>query len=154
MPKYNDRWEEEMIKMVPRATQSIKAKLSMELEIYKGVNSAINDSARQIENPGVGNPNVPMDNPFAQNNGNAMNKGNVRVRTMDAPGGYVNKQPEPSREQNNQYYSGGYSNQGGSSNYSSGNMMGSANTLILISTAVLVALVMFVSLYIMYTMGG
>ena len=57
MDRFNDRWEEEMKSAVPKSADYVKAKLAMELEIYKkssAINdSAINDSINKIEGVGA-----------------------------------------------------------------------------------------------------
>lgn len=53
MNRFNDRWEDDMRREVPRSADYVKAKLAMELEIYRkgyaSSNSAINDSINKIE---------------------------------------------------------------------------------------------------------
>lgn len=53
MNGFNDRWEDDMKREVPRSADYVKAKLAMELEVYRkgyaSSNSAINDSLNRIE---------------------------------------------------------------------------------------------------------
>lgn len=149
---FNDNWEEVMRKDgVPKSTDYIKAKLSMELELLKANGSVVNDSIGQIENNVVSEPSQNLDNPFASDSGNSMEKNNVRVRKIDVLGG-MPVYKEPTIDTSDRNYYGGY-NEDNVTGYSSNNMGGIASTLILISTAVLVTLVVLVSLYIMKTMG-
>lgn len=136
---------------VPKGTNYVKAKLSMELELLKASKSVVNDSIGKIENNVISEPSQNLDNSFASDNGNSMEKNNVRVRKMDVPGG-MPVYKEPTVDTSDRNYYGGYSDDNVTS-YSSSNTGGIANTLILISTAVLVTLVVLVSLYIMKTMG-
>ena len=136
--------EDDILNNTRGAIDIVKAKTSMELELYKASKvsseSAVNDSMNQI------------DNPFAPSN--SAERGNARVLTREYPGSvpnYNSQSVNNTSSQSGQYYGGGY-NGGYSSQDVSGNfpnMMGSVNTLILASIVTLVILVVFVSLFIL-----
>ena len=135
---YNDNWEEKMRGGIPKSIDFIKAKLSMELEMYKSSKSSISDSLDQINNP------------FTQD-GDAMNKNNVRVRKMDSPVSHPSYTPVDREYSSDRQYYGGYSETPSYQSYTNNN--GSASALILTAIAVLVVLVVFVSLFVMNSIG-
>lgn len=159
---YNDNWEEIMRNGgIPRSTDYIKAKLSMELEMYKNWHKTVSDSSRVIENTMVGqnlmnaeqsvvNDSLEqINNPFAD--GASMEKNNVRVRKMDAPVSHPSYTPIDRTASSDRQYYGGYSDAPSYQSYTNNN--GTASALILTAIAVLVVLVVFVSLFVMNSIG-
>ena len=160
---YNDNWEEIMRNEgIPRSTDYIKAKLSMELEMYRNRYNTVSDSSRVIENTMVGqnlmnaeqsvvNDSLEqINNSFAQD-GASMDKNNVRVRKMDAPVSHPSYTPVDRTSSNDRQYYGGYNEAPSYQGYTNNN--GSASALILTAIAVLVVLVVFVSLFVMNSIG-
>lgn len=139
MDRFNDRWEEDMKRAVPKSTDYVKAKLATELELYRVGNSVIKDSVNKIENAGTDNQN------------NAFSNDKRLVRTMEPNmSGNNNSFNNNSFDTSNIYDSNPLSGFGGvSTDEASGkNFYGSgySTALILSFTAALVFLVFLVCL--------
>lgn len=140
-----DNREQDVIDNVSSATNYIKGKIALELELHKKGRSVVSDSLSNLEN---------LDNNM-NNNKNLEKKSNVRVRTLTPygamPANNNSNNSNPFSEGNNHYYGNSYEN-----NYSAtytGSMNGAVSTLILAGVIALIVLVLVVSLVIMNYVG-
>lgn len=139
MPSYNDKWEDEILKVISKETKYIKDRLTPDLEEYRRSSSVISDSINTIEN---------YNNSFDDNsNGMEQTKNKTLVRTMGSPYSMPSGPVLKTDDSSNQYY--GESNNTVQQNSN----MGGATLLVLACTAILVLLVFLVSFYIMNGLG-
>lgn len=141
--KFNDRWEDNLKKVVPEAINSVKKDLEPVLEDYRKAGSVVNDSVNILES-------ADSPNPIESTNGSAEQKNKVLVRTMKPSNGQGPVYPVNNSTDNNYNYSSSEYFENGSQQNST---LGSVSTLILILTAILVVLVVIVSLFIINSMG-
>lgn len=163
--------EDNILRNIPNSIESCKLVLEPELKKKLLSESAINNSVNVITNMGVNEANTPYlsddrvnfndsmsvgsENSFS-GSGNAMEKGNVRVRTMDSSirNGYVQNRTEQVTTTSYNNYSGGYADSNPYEDNSRffGNS-GISQTLILLFVVVLVVLVFVVSLIVIKYIG-
>lgn len=145
--KFNAEWEQDMLKEVPKATDYVKAKTGLELEMYRQGNSAIKTSLDAINGDNSVNNQV-YDNQLTNSPGAGEERANVRVRKLTPPGGV--SQGTPNMSANNNY---NYQNYGGSgykdTQTINNSMTGAVSALILVGVVALIILVVVVSMFIM-----
>lgn len=145
--KFNAEWEQNMLKKVPNATDSVKGEIDSELEMYRQGNSAIKTSLDAINGDNSVNNQV-YDNQLTNSPGAGEERANVRVRKLTPPGGV--SQGTPNMSANNNY---NYQNYGGSgyedAQTINNSMTGAVSALILVGVAALIILVVVVSMFIM-----
>lgn len=145
--KFNAEWEQDMLKKVPKATDYVKGKTGLELEMYRQGNSAIKDSLDAINGDNSVNNQV-YDNQLTNSPGTGEERANVRVRKLTPPGGVSQGTPNMSANNNYNYQNyvvSGYDNSQPINN----SMSGAVSTLILVGVVALIILVVVVSMFIM-----
>ena len=150
--KFNAEWEQDMLKEVPKATDYVKAKTGLELEMYRQGNSAIKTSLAAINGDNSVNNQVysdqPYDNQFINGSGAGEERANVRVRKLTPPGGVSQGTPNMSANNNYNYQNYGVSGYDNSQPINN-SMSGAVSALILVGVAALIILVVVVSMFIM-----
>ena len=145
--KFNAEWEQDMLKEVPKATDYVKAKTGLELEMYRQGNSAIKTSLDAINGDNSVNNQV-YDNQFINSSGAGEERANVRVRKLTPPGGVSQGTPNMSANNNYNYQNYGVSGYEDAQTINN-SMTGAVSALILVGVAALIILVVVVSMFIM-----
>lgn len=145
--KFNAEWEQDMLKEVPKATDYVKAKTGLELEMYRQGNSAIKTSLDAINGDNNINNQV-YDNQLTNSPGTGEERANVRVRKLTPPGGVSQGTPNMSANNNYNYQNYGVSGYDNSQPINN-SMSGAVSALILVGVAALIILVVVVSMFIM-----
>lgn len=153
--KFNAEWEQDMLKEVPKATDYVKAKTGLELEMYRQGNSAVKDSLNAINSADINNQgysNQSYDNQFTHSSGAGEERANVRVRKLTPPGGVSQGTPNMSANNNYNYQNYGVSGYDNSQPINN-SMSGAVSALILVGVVALIILVVVVSMFIMNGLG-
>lgn len=153
--KFNAEWEQDMLKEVPKATNYVKAKTGLELEMYRQGNSAVKDSLNAINGVDINNQgysNQLYDNQFTNSSGAGEERANVRVRKLTPPGGVSQSVPNMSSNNNYNYQNYGVSGYDNSQPINN-SMSGAVSALILLGVVALIILVVVVSMFIMNGLG-
>ena len=145
--KFNAEWEQGMLNKVSEATDYVKAKTGLELEMYRQGNSAIKDSLAAINGDNSVNNQV-YDNQLTNSPGTGEERANVRVRKLTPPGGVSQGTPNMSANNNYNYQNYGVSGYDNSQPINN-SMSGAVSALILVGVAALIILVVVVSMFIM-----
>ena len=145
--KFNAEWEQDMLKEVPKATDYVKAKTGLELEMYRQGNSAIKTSLDAINGDNSVNNQV-YDNQLTNSPGTGEERANVRVRKLTPPGGVSQGTPNMSANNNYNYQNYGVSGYEDTQTINN-SMTGAVSALILVGVAALIILVVVVSMFIM-----
>lgn len=149
--KFNAEWEQDMLKEVPKATDYVKAKTGLELEMYRQGNSAIKTSLDAINGDNNINNQV-YDNQLTNSPGTGEERANVRVRKLTPPGGVSQGTPNMSANNNYNYQNYGVSGYDNSQPINN-SMSGAVSALILVGVVALIILVVVVSMFIMNGLG-
>ena len=145
--KFNAEWEQGMLNKVSEATDYVKAKTGLELEMYRQGNSAIKTSLDAINGDNSVNNQV-YDNQLTNSSGTGEERANVRVRKLTPPGGVSQGTPNMSANNNYNYQNYGVSGYDNSQPINN-SMSGAVSALILVGVAALIILVVVVSMFIM-----
>lgn len=145
--KFNAEWEQDMLKEVPKATDYVKAKTGLELEMYRQGNSAIKTSLDAINGDNSVNNQV-YDNQLTNSPGAGEERANVRVRKLTPPGGVSQGTPNMSANNNYNYQNYGVSGYEDAQTINN-SMTGAVSALILVGVVALIILVVVVSMFIM-----
>ncbi len=145
--KFNAEWEQDMLKEVPKATDYVKAKTGLELEMYRQGNSAIKTSLDAINGDNSVNNQV-YDNQLTNSPGTGEERANVRVRKLTPPGGVSQGTPNMSANNNYNYQNYGVSGYEDTQTINN-SMTGAVSALILVGVVALIILVVVVSMFIM-----
>lgn len=145
--KFNAEWEQDMLKEVPKATDYVKAKTGLELEMYRQGNSAVKDSLNAINGDNSVNNQV-YDNQLTNSPGTGEERANVRVRKLTPPGGVSQGTPNMSANNNYNYQNYGVSGYEDTQTINN-SMTGAVSALILVGVVALIILVVVVSMFIM-----
>lgn len=146
--KFNDRWEEEIKKVIPKVIDSVKKDLEPNFKELQEAQSVTRDSFLQIESANDSNNylNEQSNNDYV---GGDINNQRAKVRVLNKQSNYIMPNSSFSDKVDNDHYNVGSFTE--DNNHTS--TLGSVTTLILICTAILVVLVVAVTLFAMNYMG-